>query len=360
MLCKVVSYGLIVNRNSYLRDGWGIFEFTNVVLGWLQFMPGGQNTGYIQLVRIMRPLQCLSRQSSLRFTVECILQSLRPVAGIMLLVSLCMLLFAILGVSVFAGTLRGRCMNLNAAELPTNVSTSVSSSSICSLGLGFSSGASCAAGFVCSPTPQGAWCPETPVAWASGKACEYNPNPDRFHFDGVGPAFMSVFRIFVGDKWSESVQNAHAGAGGAAALLFFGPVAAALHLIASPLLIAACWHQTIRCFRTRKSPAQPPPAASSSVSGAAAEASARWAGRALRPVRAAAARFAQAACPAWLQARIGDEAARARNLRLMRRRAASVVEHRYFRGAVLGLLVVNTIVLCLPYFNSSEYENNLW
>ena len=367
MVLKVISYGFIFKRNSYLRDNWGIFEFTNVILSWIQFIPGCQNASYIQLVRVLRPLECLSRHPSMRRVAENILKCLRCITAIAVLITFIVLVFAILGIAIFAGTFHGRCFNNTVISL--NETQNVMSGDLCNFGMELSVGASCAVGFVCSPAPRGFSCPGTPSDWASGAdTCEYNPNPDRFHFDEIWPAFISVFRVFVGDKWSESMRNAHAGAGAAGALLYFSTLIAFFQWVAGPLIIAACWNELLKgaALQARRHHVQFDGAGnswtpiSSPFAAAILEATSRLFSLAWNTLRLPAVRITQAVCPTWLAELIGDELARARNLRLARRRAAQIIEHWSFERAVLGLVAVNTLTLCLTYFSSSEYEDNLW
>ena len=38
-ILKVVAYGFVMQRNSYLRDGWNVLDFIVVISAILEFMP---------------------------------------------------------------------------------------------------------------------------------------------------------------------------------------------------------------------------------------------------------------------------------------------------------------------------------
>jgi hypothetical protein len=66
MVCKVVALGLILHPRAYLRRGWTLFEFTMVVLSWMQFIPASPNLTMMRLGRIVPAIQAISRLPGLR------------------------------------------------------------------------------------------------------------------------------------------------------------------------------------------------------------------------------------------------------------------------------------------------------
>ncbi len=355
-----------MNKKSYLREGWGLFEFLNVILSWIQFIPGAHNMSFIQLARILRPLQTM--HPDMHLVISCTVNSLRPVANIMFISSFIMLAFSLLGIAIFAGSFRGRCFD---ARFVAQRGDSTADAPVGMCSLHFPVG-SCPSGQVCLQVQPGGL---------------YNQNPDRFHFDGVWPALVSIFRALLGDKWSETLRNAHEATGPASALLFFVPVVSALQWLVAPLFAAACWHEMARCKAARAvcppslASAVATPAANSdqqairlapqlpqAVSGTArppvagmVEALALLAGRVLGPAARVVRRGARAGCPAWLATRLaGIAAGRERELRMLRRATAGAVGHWAVDGGVLVLVTVNVLTMCLYHFNSTEYEDSLW
>ncbi|VDK28855.1 unnamed protein product [Anisakis simplex] len=68
-LLKIVAFGFILHKGSYLRSGWNIMDFIVVVSGVVTMLPftpsGNEGGGTIDLrtlraVRVLRPLKLVS------------------------------------------------------------------------------------------------------------------------------------------------------------------------------------------------------------------------------------------------------------------------------------------------------------
>lgn len=63
---KVISYGFIFHRNSYLRDGWNWMDFVVVVIGWIELVPEIPNLRGLRTLRVLRPLRSINAIPSMR------------------------------------------------------------------------------------------------------------------------------------------------------------------------------------------------------------------------------------------------------------------------------------------------------
>lgn len=70
---KILSMGLIVANESYLRDGWNWLDFLVVVTALLQSFVG--NVSAIRTFRLFRPLRTLSAIPSMKILVNTLLNS---------------------------------------------------------------------------------------------------------------------------------------------------------------------------------------------------------------------------------------------------------------------------------------------
>lgn len=63
MSCKIVGLGFVLNKGSYLRDGWNMLDFVIVVSSLLPLILGGNksvNLTSLRSLRILRPLRTIS------------------------------------------------------------------------------------------------------------------------------------------------------------------------------------------------------------------------------------------------------------------------------------------------------------
>lgn len=70
---KIIAMGLVVNRGSYLRDGFNILDAVVVISALLGAIPGVPNISALRAVRVLRPLRTLSRIKSMRIMVGSLL-----------------------------------------------------------------------------------------------------------------------------------------------------------------------------------------------------------------------------------------------------------------------------------------------
>ena len=110
-LCvKMLAYGILCHRDSYLRDAWCQLDFVVVTLAWLPVLiPTFGNYSAIRTVRTLRPLRALKRVPGMPVLVQSILSALPRVGNVCALCGFIFLVFAIVGVEAFKGVLHYRC-----------------------------------------------------------------------------------------------------------------------------------------------------------------------------------------------------------------------------------------------------------
>jgi len=61
MFIKIFAYGFVLNRDSYLRDFWNIFDFLIIIATYISFLLDGMvNLAVLRTFRILRPLRTIS------------------------------------------------------------------------------------------------------------------------------------------------------------------------------------------------------------------------------------------------------------------------------------------------------------
>ncbi|GIY52432.1 voltage-dependent T-type calcium channel subunit alpha-1I [Caerostris darwini] len=114
MLVKVVARGLWCGRGAYFKSGWNMMDGTVVIISLvdvlLSFVADGSPKIFgmlrvFRLLRSLRPLRVINRAPGLKLVVQTLLSSLRPIGNIVLICCTFFIIFGILGVQLFKGSL---------------------------------------------------------------------------------------------------------------------------------------------------------------------------------------------------------------------------------------------------------------
>jgi hypothetical protein len=113
MVVKIMALGF-TGENAYLSDTWNRLDFFIVVAGIseivLQEYMGNINLTAIRTIRVLRPLRAVNRIPSMRILVNLLLDTLPMLGNVLLLCFFVFFIFGIVGVQLWAGLLRNRCV----------------------------------------------------------------------------------------------------------------------------------------------------------------------------------------------------------------------------------------------------------
>lgn len=107
-LLKIISRGFIMCPSSYLRDSWNYIDFVVVISSIVDFSISSNNLTHIKVVRILRtlrPFRYINYNYSMKIVLISLLQSIVAILNVIIVQIVILLMFAILGVSLFAGKL---------------------------------------------------------------------------------------------------------------------------------------------------------------------------------------------------------------------------------------------------------------
>ena len=111
LLIKSFACGMIGHEGAFLHDAWNILDLLVVLPFWvLLFLPNAPSLASLRLVRALRPLRTIRSFPDLRRNVEAFLRAgpaLTTVAG---LTTFFFLIFGVVGVEMFEGSLHMRCV----------------------------------------------------------------------------------------------------------------------------------------------------------------------------------------------------------------------------------------------------------
>uniref|UniRef100_A0A3Q1BP25 Ion transport domain-containing protein n=1 Tax=Amphiprion ocellaris TaxID=80972 RepID=A0A3Q1BP25_AMPOC len=228
MVIKMIALGIFGHSRSYLSNNWHKFDvfimFTEVLDYIVLAFGANFNISYA-----FTPMRLISREPSMREFVSILLGTATMLGNVLLLYIFVIHVFAVVGVQLWAGTLRHRCFL--GQDIPTmyNVSLSPYFSNTygektpftCSLD-GTSGMRHCKDvppyrddGMVCLLNPLVYNPVAPPVAGANNSTCfnwnvYYNvclpdgPNPNKgaLNFDNVGYAWITMFQVVTLEGWT--------------------------------------------------------------------------------------------------------------------------------------------------------------
>ena len=100
---KVVAYGFMFPPKSYLKNMWNRLDFIVVTGSIANYL--GANAGFVRLLRCLRPLRIINSNKGMKVIISAAIESLDVNVGVLALSGLGLLMFAILGVSLFGGVM---------------------------------------------------------------------------------------------------------------------------------------------------------------------------------------------------------------------------------------------------------------
>jgi hypothetical protein len=123
LLLKVAVYGFVLNGpDCYLRSAWNIMDFVIVAFSLVSLAAAGVDLGVIKILRmlrLLRPLRMISRNPGLRIAVHSLINAVPDIGNVLVVSTLFLLLFAILGTNLYKGTFyRCHTENIPAELIP--------------------------------------------------------------------------------------------------------------------------------------------------------------------------------------------------------------------------------------------------
>ena len=168
--------GFIMEKQSYLRDYWNIIDFiiiVQVLIGWIFSKLISFKLNSIRVVRVLRPLKSLKSIEGLRILVISVLHSLPLLKDTFIILGFFYLLFALIGLHIFAGSFKLRCIyTINGVAEKQGEEIFCSSTDDC------------------------------PASYFCGHAYIMNPNNDQTSFDNFLMSFLTVFQCVTLEGWT--------------------------------------------------------------------------------------------------------------------------------------------------------------
>ncbi|ELK25139.1 Sodium channel protein type 5 subunit alpha [Myotis davidii] len=115
-LVKILARGFCLHAFTFLRDPWNWLDFSVIIMAYTTEFVDLGNVSALRTFRVLRALKTISVISGLKTIVGALIQSVKKLADVMVLTVFCLSVFALIGLQLFMGNLRHKCVR-NFTEL---------------------------------------------------------------------------------------------------------------------------------------------------------------------------------------------------------------------------------------------------
>ncbi|NWY30460.1 SCN4A protein, partial [Pheucticus melanocephalus] len=109
-LIKILATGFCLNEFTFLRDPWNWLDFTVIVMAYVGAFSDLGSVSVLRTFRVLRALKTISVVPGLKIIVGALIQSVKKLADVMILTVFCLSVFALIGLQLFKGNLRQKCI----------------------------------------------------------------------------------------------------------------------------------------------------------------------------------------------------------------------------------------------------------
>ncbi|XP_029005830.1 sodium channel, voltage gated, type VIII, alpha subunit b isoform X3 [Betta splendens] len=218
-LTKIVARGFAIDGFTFLRDPWNWLDFMVISMAYITEFVDLGNVSALRTFRVLRALKTISVIPGLKTIVGALIQSVKKLSDVMILTVFCLSVFALIGLQLFMGNLRNKCV-----FWPINMTDQYLSNG--SRGFDWKEYIMNDTNFyflpgqldalLCGNSSDSGRCPEGFTCMKAGR----NPNYGYTSFDSFGWAFLTLFRLMTQDFW-ENLYMLTLRAAGKTYMIFF-------------------------------------------------------------------------------------------------------------------------------------------
>uniref|UniRef100_A0A674D8C3 Sodium channel protein n=1 Tax=Salmo trutta TaxID=8032 RepID=A0A674D8C3_SALTR len=184
---KVLSSGFCFGDFTYFRDPWNWLDFMLISMTYLTEFADLGNVSVFRVFRVLRALKIITGIPGLKTVVGTLIMSVKKLADVMILTVFCLAVFAMIGLQMFMGTLKQKCVRwsllcfppVNHYFLPGMLDP-----------------------LLCGNNSDAGKCPEGYMCMKAGR----NPNYGYTSYDSFGWAYLALFRLMTQDFWENLLQ----------------------------------------------------------------------------------------------------------------------------------------------------------
>ncbi|XP_068862438.1 sodium channel protein type 5 subunit alpha-like [Aphelocoma coerulescens] len=214
-LIKILARGFCMTEFTFLRDPWNWLDFSVIVMAYITEFVDLGNVSALRTFRVLRALKTISVISGLKTIVGALIQSVKKLADVMILTVFCLSVFALIGLQLFMGNLRHKCVrdytmfNFTNGSLYLDGRMWNNSEEFLSDPVNYFIKNGTEDVLLCGNSTDAGTCPEGYICLKAGE----NPDHGYTSFDTFGWAFLSLFRLMTQDYWERLYQQTLRSAG---------------------------------------------------------------------------------------------------------------------------------------------------
>uniref|UniRef100_A0AAQ6IC60 Sodium channel protein n=1 Tax=Anabas testudineus TaxID=64144 RepID=A0AAQ6IC60_ANATE len=211
-LVKILARGFCIGKFTFLRDPWNWLDFCVIVMAYVTEFVNLGNFSALRTFRVLRAFKAISVIPGLKTIVGALFQSVKKLSDVMILTVFCLSVFALIGLQLFMGHLKQKCVLMPISTNATHNETSVN-------GTDQSNAFDWTLKMPNIPQSYLLYAKRDPLLCGNGSAAGLcpegyscirvgrNPDYDYTSFDSFGWAFLSLFRLMTQDYWENLYQQ---------------------------------------------------------------------------------------------------------------------------------------------------------
>ncbi|KAL4656619.1 sodium channel protein type 2 subunit alpha-like isoform X2 [Arapaima gigas] len=211
-LIKILARGFCVGKFTFLRDPWNWLDFSVILMAYVTEFVNLGNVSALRTFRVLRALKTISVIPGLKTIVGALIQSVKKLSDVMILTVFCLSVFALIGLQLFMGNLRHKCVKefmSNGTVNGTNSSQARNWTEYINDESNYYYLPNRRDALLCGNGSDAGQCPEGFVCIKAGR----NPDYGYTSFDTFSWAFLSLFRLMTQDFWENLYQQTLRAAG---------------------------------------------------------------------------------------------------------------------------------------------------
>ncbi|XP_064019856.1 sodium channel protein type 2 subunit alpha-like [Pogoniulus pusillus] len=209
-LVKILARGFCINDFTCLRDPWNWLDFIVISFAYITEFVNLGNVSALRTFRVLRALKTISVIPGLKTIVGALIQSVKKLSDVMILTVFCLSVFALIGLQLFMGNLKNKCLfwpaeNSSSFEkylAPYFNDTVFDWTAYIENENNFYRIEGQKDYLLCGNSSDAGKCPEQFICVKAGR----NPNYGYTSFDTFSWAFLSLFRLMTQDYWEDLYQ----------------------------------------------------------------------------------------------------------------------------------------------------------
>ncbi|XP_042300799.1 sodium channel protein type 2 subunit alpha-like [Sceloporus undulatus] len=209
-LIKIFARGFCIGSFTFLRDPWNWLDFLVISFAYITEFVNLGNVSALRTFRVLRALKTISVIPGLKTIVGALIQSVKKLSDVMILTVFCLSVFALIGLQLFMGNLRHKCLLWplsNSSYLDSRFAeyyngTEIIWSKYIENNEHFYTLNTSKDPLLCGNGSDAGQCPEGYTCVKAGR----NPNYGYTSFDTFSWAFLSLFRLMTQDYWENLYQ----------------------------------------------------------------------------------------------------------------------------------------------------------